>query len=152
MAAQEEEMRQNMEELQATQEELSRKQKSMEERESRIKAVLDTALAAFISMDADGYLDFFNKNTERLFGYRQEQLAQFHISKLLKNVSEAETQTYLQKYLGSEERHIMLNSQGQEFEAEIKFGEFSMNGKTFYIARIIDAQSYATKAQAEQEA
>jgi PAS domain S-box-containing protein len=152
MRAQEEEMRQNMEELQATQEELSRKQKSMEEREARIKAVLDTALAAFISMDAEGYLDFFNKNTQRLFGYREDQLANFHVSKLLKNVSEAETLSYLQKYLNTEERHIMLNSQGQEFEAEIKFGEYNLNGKTFYIARIIDTESYSAKAQAEQEA
>lgn len=152
MRSQEEEMRQNMEELQATQEELSRKQKSMEERESRIKAVLDTALAAFISIDAEGYLDFFNKNTQRLFGYREDQLANFHVSKLLKNVSEAETLSYLQKYLNTEERHIMLNSQGQEFEAEIKFGEYNLNGKTFYIARIIDTESYSAKAQAEQEA
>lgn len=152
MRSQEEEMRQNMEELQATQEELSRKQKSMEERESRIKAVLDTARAAFISVDAEGYLDFFNKNTETLFGYRGEQLAQFHVSKLLKNVSEAETVSYLQKYLGSEERHILLNSLGQEFEAEIQFGEFNINGKTFYIARIIDTQSHTVGARAEQEA
>ena len=151
MRSQEEEMRQNMEELQATQEELSRKQKSMEERESRIRAVLDTALAAFISINDEGYLDFFNKNTEQLFGYREEQLTQFHISKLLKNVSETETQDYLQKYLGTEERHIMLNSHGQEFEAEIKLGEYNLNGKTFFIARIIDAESYATKVQSEQE-
>jgi len=151
MRSQEEEMRQNMEELQATQEELSRKQKSMEDRESRIRAVLDTALAAFISIDDEGYLDFFNKNTEQLFGYHGEQLTQCHVSKLLKDVSEAETQDYLKKYLGTEERHIMLNSQGQEFEAEIKLGEYNLNGKIFYIARIIDAESYATKAQPEQE-
>lgn len=152
MRSQEEEMRQNMEELQATQEELSRKQKSMMERESRIKAVLDTALAAFISIDADGYLDFYNKNTEQLFGYSEDQLSHAHISKLLRDVSEENTLEYLQKYLDTEERHIMLNSQGEEFEAEIRFGEYNLNGKIYYIARIIESKTYASRAEATQEA
>lgn len=152
MRSQEEEMRQNMEELQATQEELSRKQKSMMDRESRIKAVLDTALAAFISIDASGHLDFFNKNTEILFGYPEDRLSHAHVSTLLKDVSESDTVEYLQKHVDTEERHMMLNSQGEEFEAEIKFGEYSLNGKTYYIARIIDAKSYASKAQVEQQA
>lgn len=152
MRSQEEEMRQNMEELQATQEELSRKQKSMEDRESRIKAVLDTALSAFISIDADGNLDFFNKNTESLFGYSEDQLREIHVSKLLKDVDASGTINYLEKYLNTEDRHIMVDSTGQEFEAEIKFGIYNLKGKTYYIARIIDSKSYESKEQVEQEA
>ena len=151
MRSQEEEMRQNMEELQATQEELSRKQKSMMERESRIKAVLDTALAAFISIDATGHLDFFNKNTQQLFGYAEDQLSNAHVSKLFKNVSETETIDYLKKYLNTEQKHLMLNRQGQEFEAEIKLAEYNLDGKCYYIARIIDLKSYASKASLEEQ-
>jgi PAS domain S-box-containing protein len=149
MRAQEEEMRQNMEELQATQEEMNRKQRSMTERESRIKAVLDTAAASFISINANGELDFFNKNTQKMFGYTEEQLSGINISAFFKNVSEGEIVSYLKEHLHTESQHTLVNKAGLEFEAEIKFDDFNLNGQTYFIARIVDAKAYANKEAAE---
>ncbi|MDF9800724.1 PAS domain S-box-containing protein [Catalinimonas alkaloidigena] len=146
MRAQEEEMRQNMEELQATQEEMNRKQRSMTERESRIKAVLDTALASFISIGANGELDFFNKNTQKMFGYTEQQLSGINVSAFFKNVGEGEIVSYLREHLHTQSEHTLVNKDGLEFEAEIKLDDFSLNGQSYFIARIVDVKAYANQS------
>jgi len=150
MRAQEEEMRQNMEELQATQEELNRKQKSMMDRESRIKAVLDTALASFVSINANGQLDFFNKNTQRMFGYTEEQLSGMNVSAFFKNINENNIVSYLNQHLHTESTHTLVSRAGLEFEAEIKLEDYKLNGESYFIARIIDSKSYAEKAPGQE--
>ncbi|WKN33255.1 GAF domain-containing protein [Porifericola rhodea] len=150
MRAQEEEMRQNMEELQATQEELNRKQKSMMDRESRIKAVLDTALASFVSINANGELDFFNKNTQRMFGYTEEQLSGMNVSAFFKNINENNIVSYLNQHLHTESTHTLVSRAGLEFEAEIKLEDYKLNGESYFIARIIDSKSYAEKAPGQE--
>ncbi|WPP53626.1 GAF domain-containing protein [Catalinimonas niigatensis] len=151
MRAQEEEMRQNMEELQATQEELNRKQKSMMDRESRIKAVLDTASASFISINANGELDFFNKNTQKIFGYSEEQLSGINVSAFFKNVKAGEIVDYLKKHLHTESQHSLVNKAGLEFDAEIKLEDCNLNGQTYFIARIIEIQTHSKKAALKKE-
>lgn len=151
MRAQEEEMRQNMEELQATQEELNRKQKSMMDRESRIKAVLDTASASFISITENGELDFFNKNTQKMFGYSEEQLSGLNVSAFFKEVNAGEIVDYLKKYLYTEKQHTLVNKAGLEFNAEIKLEDCNLNGQVYFIARIVEMQSQAKKTAQVKE-
>ncbi|MFP4089674.1 MAG: GAF domain-containing protein [Cyclobacteriaceae bacterium] len=148
MRAQEEEMRQNMEELQATQEEMHRKQQSMEEREARVKAVLDTALTSFISVDARGKIDFFNKNTVDLFGYGKHELEQMSAAELFAGAAEGDFIEFLQENINKNKVVSLKNRLGMRFEAELRIGEFSVNGKQYYIIRIVETEQYATKAQA----
>ena len=149
MQAQEEEMRQNMEELQATQEEMDRKQRSMEGREARIKAVLNNALASYVSINEQGYVDFFNNNATETFGYGGEELEGMHASKLLQNVNAMDVMDFLQQHTDQDIVQSFQNKQGRVFSAELRISAYELHDAQGFVARITNVVQEVDKTPAE---
>ena len=136
MQAQEEEMRQNMEELQATQEEMDRKQQSMEGREARIKAVLNNASASYVSINEQGYVDFFNNNATESFGYGDEELEGIHASKLLQGINAIDVLDFLQQRVDQEIEQSFYDKQGKTFSATLRISAYELRDTQGFVARI----------------
>ena len=149
MQAQEEEMRQNMEELQATQEEMDRKQRSMEAKEARIKAVLNNASASYVSINEQGYVDFFNSNAIETFGYGDEELEGLHASKLLQGVNAIDVSDFLQQHVDQDIAQSFLNKQGQAFSADLRISTYELQDTLGFVARITNVTHDAEKASQE---
>ena len=149
MRAQEEEMRQNMEELQATQEEMDRKQHSMETREARIKAVLNSTVSSYVSIDAEGYVDFFNGNATETFGYGSEELSGLHASKLFDSVNALDLTGFLEEHINQAGVHTYRSKQGRVFEAETAIKTYDTQDSRGFVIRI-KAVSQATEPQPEE--
>ena len=149
MQAQEEEMRQNMEELQATQEEMDRKQRSMEAKEARIKAVLNNASASYVSINEQGYVDFFNSNAIETFGYGDEELDGLHASKLLQGVNAIDVSDFLQQHVDQDIAQSFLNKQGQAFSADLRISTYELQDTLGFVARITNVTHDAEKASQE---
>ena len=139
MQAQEEEMRQNMEELQATQEEMDRKQRSMESREARIKAVLNNASASYVSINEEGYVDFFNSNATETFGYGDEELEGIHASKLLQGINAIDVSGFLEQHVNQEIEQSFLSKQGKTFHATLRISAYQLRDTQGFVARISSA-------------
>ena len=140
MQSQEEEMRQNMEELQATQEEMNRKQRAMQQREIRIRAVLDCAPEAYINVDADGEVVLSNSQAVDTFGYRAEELEGLHASKLFQDVNAIDMLDFLHERTGKSFAQTFQNQQGQAFSSEVTISTYDAQGDTGYVIRFADAQ------------
>ena len=136
MQAQEEEMRQNMEELQATQEEMDRKQRSMEGREARIKAVLNNALASYVSINEQGYVDFFNNNATETFAYGGEELEGMHASKLFQDLNAMDAMDFLREHTDQDVTQTFLNKHGRTFSAELRISAYELQDAQGFVARI----------------
>ena len=149
MQAQEEEMRQNMEEMQATQEEMDRKQRSMEVREGRFKAILNNATASYISINEQGYVDFFNSNATETFGYGEEELEGLHASKLFQGISAINMLEFLRENMDQNINQSFQSKQGRAFSADLRISSYSIKDSQGFVARIMNMANAGEHVPAE---
>ncbi len=129
-----------MEELQATQEEMDRKQRAMQQRETRIQAVLDFTPDAYIIVDAAGEIVLSNHQTVDKFGYQAEALEGLHASKLFQDVNAIDMLDFLHRHTGQSFVQKFQNQQGQTFSAEVSVNTYNAQENVGYIVRFADAQ------------
>ena len=85
-----------------------------------VRAIMDTAVDAIVTVDGRGVMRSFNRAAERLFGYaRQEAIGQ-PISLLMPEPHRSRHQQYIERYLATGEAHII--GIGREVEAARKDG------------------------------
>jgi PAS domain S-box-containing protein len=85
LKAQEEELKQNLEELNSAQEAIERKSKEAYEQNIKLTAVLDSTADTIITMNSDGMIETVNKAGMTLLGYRQDEMAESPFASLLKD-------------------------------------------------------------------
>jgi diguanylate cyclase (GGDEF)-like protein/PAS domain S-box-containing protein len=117
------------------------------ESESRMRALLDAALDAIISMDTQGRITDWNRPAERLFGWTKEEVMG---TILFDTIAPAQSRTDLEMGLirsmktgqaGIPSRHVELTAMrrsGMEFPAELSLISFEMNGIQHVTAFISD--------------
>jgi two-component system, LuxR family, sensor kinase FixL len=76
-------------------------------REAYLRAVLETAVDAIITIDADGRIGSFNPAAERLFGYFAAEVIGRNVSCLMPEPFASEHDHYLQRYLATAERRVI---------------------------------------------
>jgi PAS domain S-box-containing protein len=76
-------------------------------REARLKAILDTAVDAIITIDDAGRIESFNPAAERMFGYPAGEVVGSNVSCLMPEPYAAEHDRYLSRYLATGERRII---------------------------------------------
>ena len=93
----EEELRQNLEEMKATQREMQLKEEELskqlittkkamalaESEQRKNEAILEGCMDAVISFNQDGYIEYFNKAAEEVFGFHRLEVIQQPIDKIL---------------------------------------------------------------------
>ena len=75
--------------------ELKAAERALRESEERMRAILNTANDAIITIDHEGRITGTNPATERMFGYRAEELTGRHVRILMPDPSQASHDDYL---------------------------------------------------------
>lgn len=114
--------------------------------EARLRAILDTAVDAFITINQSGIVESFNPAAERLFGFAATEVIGQNVSLLMPPPYEAEHDGYLHRYLTTGERRIIgigrevvaRRKDGSTFPADLAVGEAAISGQRFFTGVIRD--------------
>ena len=104
------------------------------------RTVTQTASDAIIVIDEQSTILFVNRSTERIFGYREEELLGRQLTVLVPDYLRQVHKQAMQRHLEIGKKHLSwqqvelpgLNKSGQEICLEISFGEFVANGKRIF--------------------
>ena len=120
--------------------EAKRAQAMIEEREARLRSVLDTAPDAIITIDSQGIVQSFSHAAERLFGYAAGEVIGRNINLLMPSPHAEAHDGYLDRYLQTGEKRIIgigrtvqaRRRDGEIFPIELAVGEVVLpEGRVF---------------------
>jgi PAS domain S-box-containing protein len=94
--------------------------KAMLRGEARLRAVLETAVDAIITIDERGRIQSVNPATERMFGYASPEMVGQNVNMLMPSPYKQEHDGYLMRYLHTGEERII--GIGREVQAQRKDG------------------------------
>jgi PAS domain S-box-containing protein len=100
--------------------EIRRARSMIEERELRLRSILDVAPDAVITIDDRGVIQSFSPSAERLFGYAAGEIILHNVKMLMPEPHRAKHDGYLERYRRTGEKHIV--GIGREVEAQRKDG------------------------------
>lgn len=120
--------------------------RSLEDREKRLKALIETAVDGVIIIDALGKVQEFNPASERLFGYREEEVVGENVRMLMPSPYREEHDGYLSHYRTTGVRRIIGSGRevegrrknGSTFPMELSVGEARPGGKQVFVGIIRD--------------
>ena len=98
----------------------SRTEERLQRSEARIRAIVETAAEGIITIDARGIVESFNPASERLFGYRAEEVVGQKVNLLMPAPHRDAHDEYLRRYLQTGEARII--GIGREVEGRRKDG------------------------------
>ncbi len=87
---------------------------------TEVKAIVQTAVSAVISINQYGIVHIFNPAAEKMFGWKSEEIVGKNISIIVPGVGSAAHNKYIQRYLETNDPHIV--GIGREVEALRKDG------------------------------
>ena len=131
--------------------EAKRAQSMLEEREARLRSVLETAPDAIITIDARGSVQSFSIAAERLFGYSAGEVIGRNVNMLMPSPYRERHDGYLERYLGTGEKHIIgigreveaRRKDGTIFPIELAVGEVKLDGTHLFTGFIRDLTARA---------
>jgi two-component system sensor kinase FixL len=100
--------------------ELRRTRQQLEDREARLKAILDTVVDGVVTIDEHGNIESVNKATEQIFGYSSDELVGENVSILMPSPHREAHDTYIADYLHTGRKKII--GIGREVEGRRKDG------------------------------
>jgi len=112
--------------------------------ESRLRAVVETAIDGIIFMDAAGLVTMFNPACERMFGYRAGEIIGGEVKVLMPG---AEHDQYLHKRRRVRRRKIIeigrevvgRRKNGETFPVDLSVAEAEQDGKAYFVGILRDA-------------
>jgi PAS domain S-box-containing protein len=146
LAAQEEELRQNLEEMHATQEELHRRMTLAEAANRRTEAVLAASVDPIVVIDARGRIQTFSPAAQQLFGYTQAEALGQNVSLLMPAHHAQRHDGYMHNYHTTGETRVMgknreLEAQrkdGSRFPIELSINQAEIEGQRVYVGVLRD--------------
>jgi PAS domain S-box-containing protein len=114
--------------------------------EARHRVVVETASDAVVSIDESSTIILANPATRRIFGHNPEQLIGKPLTVLMPGVMRKVHETGFTRYLATGVRHLnwqgtevtALRADGQEFPAEVSFGEMTVDQRKVFTGFIRD--------------
>lgn len=111
-----------------------------------LRSILDTVPDGMIVIDEEGRIVFFSAAAERMFGYREADLAGENVSTLMPSPDREKHDGYLEHYLTTGERRIIgigrvttaRRRDGSTFPIELSVGEARYAGKRLFTGFIRD--------------
>jgi PAS domain S-box-containing protein len=124
--------------------------------EARHRVVVETASDAVVSIDEGGAIILANPSTKRIFGYSQEELIGKPLTILIPGAMRKLHETGFKRYLETGARHLnwqgtemtALRASGEEFPAEVSFGEMTAGQQRVFTGFIRDISE---KKRSEEE-
>jgi len=119
---------------------------ALQEREARLRSILETAPDAIILIDERGIMESYSPAAERLFGYQPREALGQNVSMLMPSPYRERHDSYLAHYLTTGERRIIgigrvvvgRRKDGSTFPMELAVGEALVNGRRVFTGFIRD--------------
>ncbi len=126
--------------------ETKRAQSMLEEREARLRSILETAPDAIIALDERGIIQYFSKSAEKLFGYAPGEVIGRNVKILMPAPHQENHDGYLARYLRTGEKRIIgigrqveaQRKDGANFPMELAVGEVKLGGTHIFTGFIRD--------------
>ncbi len=107
---------------------------------SKLEAILNSAVAAIITIDNRGLIDSVNPATERIFGYKASELIGQNVRMLMPEPFHGEHDGYISNYLATGRRKIIgigrevmgKRKDGTAFPLDLSVSEFVAGGKRYF--------------------
>jgi PAS domain S-box-containing protein len=114
--------------------------------QARLRAILDTALDAIITIDSAGTIESINPAGEKLFGYAATELLGKNVSVLMPSPDRERHDEYVRRYLDTGERHILgigrevraRRKDGSVFPADLAVSEMTVGGRRMFTGVVHD--------------
>jgi two-component system CheB/CheR fusion protein len=127
---------------------LTRAEAGLREREFRLRAIMDTAPDAIITIDGQGIIKNFNRAAEAIFGYSSAEAVGANVRLLMPAPYCDEHDDYLARYHRTAERHMIgkrselrgRRKDGSEFPLELTVTEVEEVGLFVGVTRDLSAQ------------
>jgi len=116
------------------------------QRETRLRAVIDTACVGILTIDAQGIIETCNPASERLFGYRSSEMLGQPVTMLMPSPYREEHHSYLQHYLTTRQPKIIglgrevlgRRKDGSLFPMSLSVGEMRLEDRVRFTGIIED--------------
>lgn len=130
-------------------------ERALQESEARMRAIVDTAVDAIVTIDEHGIIERFNPAAERLFGYAKMEVAGKNISSLMPSPYREMHDGYLARYLQTGEKKIIgigrevvgLRKDGSVFPMELAVAEMRLGERRMFTGMV---RNIAERKQAEE--
>ncbi|NMH17485.1 PAS domain S-box protein [Tepidiphilus sp. B18-69] len=127
---------------------------------NELRAILDTAAAGIVRIDANGYIQAFNRAAERLFGYAREEVIGRNVSLLMPSPWAQQHDEYLARYRRTREARIIgigrevrgRRADGSEFPMHLAVSEVNFGGEPQYVGILSDTSALHSVLDAALEA
>jgi PAS domain S-box-containing protein len=121
----------------------------------KLKAILESAVAAIITIDVRGHIETVNPAAERMFGYTASEVLGRNISMLMPEPYRSQHDAYLAKYFATGRREIIgigrevagLRKDGSTFPMHLSVGEFAVGATRFFTGTIVDLSAQRAAEQ-----
>ncbi|MFD1261493.1 PAS domain S-box protein [Entomomonas asaccharolytica] len=120
--------------------------KRAREDQSRLEAIVNTAVDGIITINENGLIQSFNKSAERIFGWSAEEVIGRNVNILMNNHDQQNHDQYLQHYqktktakiIGSGRELIAVKKDGTSFPIRLTLGEAKLSDHSIYVSIVID--------------
>lgn len=131
----------------------------MEESESRIRAIVDTAVDGIITIDSKGTIQDFNTSAERLFGWKAGEVLGRNINILMPEPDRSRHDGYLANYLRTGDPKIIgvgrdvtgLRKDGSLMPMRLAVGKVLQPGEPLFVGFVSDMSDYKAMAMSLRE-
>lgn len=108
-----------------------RAEEALRNSETRMRAIVDTAVDAIVTIDAKGIVKSFNPAAQKLFGYSAHEVIGENVSMLMPDPYQSQHDGYLKNYLMTGQRRVIgigrevvgRRKNGQVFPMELSISE-----------------------------
>ena len=124
--------------------------------ETRLRAIVDTAVDAMVVIDEGGTIQSLNPAAQRMFGYQPQEALGRNVRLLVPEPHRSNHDGYIARYLRTGERRIIgigrevegLRKDGSTFPLELSIAEWSVDGKRHFtgIMRDVSQRKEAERA------
>lgn len=128
---------------------------------SLLRAIIQTAPDAIITIDAGGIVQSFSPAAEKMFGYTEAEITGQNVSVLMSDTHRGAHDGYIQRYLTTGQKRIIgigrevpaRRKNGEVFMAELAVGEIASDSQTMFtgflrdVSDRIEAQRRAARLQ-----
>jgi diguanylate cyclase (GGDEF)-like protein/PAS domain S-box-containing protein len=126
------------------------------DRDARMRAILDSAVDAIVTIDMRGRVDSFNSAAERMFGYQVQEVLGKNVNMLMPSPYKSEHDSYLANYLKTGQKKIIgigrevtgLRKDGSTFPMELTISEVRQSDLRLFTGIMRDISE---RKEAEQE-
>jgi len=145
--------------LRKSEEALREQQRAVQDSETRLRSIIDTAVDGIITIDTRGCIESANPAVERLFGLKPSDLTGRHVKVLIPTRDHSQTDAFLGSLLARSDERLVgivrevegLRKDGSTFPAELVISEFALEGSRHFtgIVRDISDRKRVERLQSE---